>query len=759
MNIFRLFTLLIIPFFAICLKAQDKVSVQLDWLHQFQFAGYYIAKEKGFYEEKKLDVTIKEFTFETDLLKDVLTQESEYAVGKSSLIIDKLEGKDVVLLSAIYQNSPMVLISLKKSNIFKAKDLKNKKVMLTPDARSAASINSMIISQGLQLTDINFQAHSFKLEDLINGTTDAMGCYLSNEPYILKQKGIEYTIHNPSDYGFDFYGGLLFTSQKELKDNPLRVKKFREATLKGWAYAFENIEETAKLIFDKYNTQNKTLESLIYEGEVLKELSGFEKGLLGKIDLERIEEIKRLYLLLSLSNETFKTDISNLVYDPTLINLTKEEKNYLKNNRIILTSDSNYPPFTFKNENNKLDGIEIEYWKLINKKLNNTNSSISEMNNNKTAIENILRNKNIVKYSFSKHDSNEDMSKTIVISEIPIGLVTLNNKPYISDISSLENKRVAIPKYSSLYKIIKAKYPNLELVPTKNLNESLELLSNNRVYGAIGKLPALSYTINKKPYTSMKISATFNEKHNLQLTVNKENQTLLSILNKAILTITQKEINDINSRYYSVIYQSSTDYSWIYKIVLPLLIVLVIIGISNRKLNKEIQKRKVIEDKLNEVANIDSLTNCFNRRKIESLFNRELNRVKRYDRNLSIIFFDVDNFKQINDKLGHAIGDEVLIKLSLIVKNNIRETDFFGRWGGEEFIIILPETTKEQAANVAYLLKDKLNTTDFNIQRDVSCSFGVSQFEETDNADSLLTRVDHAMYYVKRNGKNDVKVA
>ncbi len=92
----------------------EKVSLQLDWLHQFQFAGYYIAKEKGFYQDEELDVTIKEFDFNINLINDVLKQKSEYAVGKSSLIIDKLEGKDIVLLSAIYQSSPMVLLSLKK---------------------------------------------------------------------------------------------------------------------------------------------------------------------------------------------------------------------------------------------------------------------------------------------------------------------------------------------------------------------------------------------------------------------------------------------------------------------------------------------------------------------------------------------------------------------------------------------------------------------------------------------------------------------
>eukprot|EP01029_Cantina_marsupialis_P008881 TRINITY_DN208160_c0_g1_i1.p1 TRINITY_DN208160_c0_g1~~TRINITY_DN208160_c0_g1_i1.p1 ORF type:complete len:199 (-),score=15.32 TRINITY_DN208160_c0_g1_i1:46-642(-) len=169
-------------------KELEKVSIELDWLHQFQFAGYYIAKEKGYYENEGIDVDIKEYTFNTDVVKNVLNKRSTYGIGKSSLIIDRLDNKKVVLLNAIYQSSPMVLLTLKESNISSPSELINKKVMLTPDARSAASINSMIISQGLKLSDIKFQKHSFNLDDLINKKTDAMGCYLSKRRKKHKKK-------------------------------------------------------------------------------------------------------------------------------------------------------------------------------------------------------------------------------------------------------------------------------------------------------------------------------------------------------------------------------------------------------------------------------------------------------------------------------------------------------------------------------------------------------------------------------------------
>ena len=261
--------------FVISLKAQqnDKVTLYLDWLHQFQFAGYYVAKEKGYYNNFGLDVNIKEFSSNSNIVKDIMTQEASYGVGKSSLIIDKFNGNDLVLLSSIYQASPLVLISLKDSNIKNPRDLKNKRIMITDDAITSASINSMIISQGINLDEIIVQKHSFNINDLKNKKTDAMACFLSNEPFLLEKQNIQYNILNPNDYSFDFYEGILYTSQKELLNNPSRVQNFNKASLKGWEYAFNNIEETAKLIYEKYNTQNKSLDSLIYEGNILKKLS------------------------------------------------------------------------------------------------------------------------------------------------------------------------------------------------------------------------------------------------------------------------------------------------------------------------------------------------------------------------------------------------------------------------------------------------------------------------------------------------------
>lgn len=175
------------------LFSADKVSVQLLWLDQFQFAGYYMAKEKGFYKNANLDVDIKKYSSrfgstKHSIVNDVLDGKSTYGIGRSNLIVEKSEGKDIVALAAIYQSSPLILLALESSNIGSLKDLKEKRIMLTNSTIGTTSLRAMLVSQGLDLDSSKILKHTFNLDDLIDGKTDLMGSYVSNEPFRLDQK-------------------------------------------------------------------------------------------------------------------------------------------------------------------------------------------------------------------------------------------------------------------------------------------------------------------------------------------------------------------------------------------------------------------------------------------------------------------------------------------------------------------------------------------------------------------------------------------
>ena len=157
-------------------------------------------------------------------------------------------------------------------------------------------------------------------------------------------------------------------------------------------------------------------------------------------------------------------------------------------------------------------------------------------------------------------------------------------------------------------------------------------------------------------------------------------------------------------------------------------------------------------------AQTDALTNTFNRHKIKIDVQYHIEQYRRYGVSFSIIMFDIDHFKSINDKFGHMVGDDVLKDITDLISNNIRKTDTFGRYGGEEFIILCPNTTEKGAIALAEKLRAILSDTSLQVVGKVTASFGVASFSENDSIDSLYQRADDGIYQAKNNGRNSVCV-
>jgi diguanylate cyclase (GGDEF)-like protein/PAS domain S-box-containing protein len=172
---------------------------------------------------------------------------------------------------------------------------------------------------------------------------------------------------------------------------------------------------------------------------------------------------------------------------------------------------------------------------------------------------------------------------------------------------------------------------------------------------------------------------------------------------------------------------------------------------------KNIQGIKKMQKKLEELATTDRLTGAYNRLKLEEFLEEETRRAQRYSEiSFSIILFDIDKFKDLNDNYGHDIGDIVLKDVVRESIKCIRDTDMFGRWGGEEFIVALPHTDIERATVVAQKLRAKIEERVEVESRKVTASFGVSQYIDGDNVDTLIKRADTRLYEAKNSGRNRV---
>jgi diguanylate cyclase (GGDEF)-like protein/PAS domain S-box-containing protein len=662
-------TLLILLFFVTFAQSQERtVTLVLPWKHQFQFAGYYVAKEMGFYKEAGLNVHIKEYDLKRDNTKAVSTQEVDFGIGHSSLILDKLNKyPNIVLLTAIHQSSPLILLSRKRADITSLKDIAGKKIMMNRDQTYTASINAMLSSENLKANSYKVIDTSFNPIDLINGNADLMMSYSSNEPYTMIEKGIEYTIFDPKDYDFNLYSDILFTSSQMIKNNPDTVEAFYQASMKGWKYAYSHIDESIEIILQHYNTQSRSKKALQFEAKILKELAYKETIPFGNITDVKIKEIINIYRILGLITKNYKIDYSTFIYkslNPLKFKDTKE------------VDDFNF---------NFLYSIYFKIFVLIVFVILFTGLYF------KQKMDKVLAQK-----TAQLKKQNEIFNQNICSCRTDAkGVITDVSKAFCLGSGYTENE------------LLGNKHNILKCEETPNsLYQDLWLTISS---GHIWKGEFKNIKKDDSPYwISALISPVFDKNNNI-------------IAYDAIATdVTLKKVLEE----------------------------------FNKKLEKEVKERTI---ELENLAITDKLTNIYNRLRLDQELLYNYKNYLRYDNIYSIILIDIDLFKKVNDTYGHQVGDEVLKRVASIMKEQVRDTDILGRWGGEEFMIISPNTDINGAYTLSENTRLKIEKTLFDSVGKITISVGIAQIDSNLDDNSVITRADNALYRAKNKGRNRVE--
>jgi len=245
----------------------QEITVKLKWLHQAQFAGLYIANEKGYYADENLNVTIEETDFTNEPVDVIAEGNAEFGVDDAARILVKMgEEAPLKTIGVIFKTSPLGYVSLKDSNITEPIDFVGKNIGLTPDAHSMHS--AIVKKLGLDLGAMTIINATYDYTPLITGEYDVFTVYVTDETYhIVEEEGYELNVILPSDYGVSFYADSIFTSDEIIENDPELVEKFLRATLKGWQYALENKEEALDAT-EKYETgryANREYEEYIYD--------------------------------------------------------------------------------------------------------------------------------------------------------------------------------------------------------------------------------------------------------------------------------------------------------------------------------------------------------------------------------------------------------------------------------------------------------------------------------------------------------------
>ncbi len=323
---------------------------------------------------------------------------------------------------------------------------------------------------------------------------------------------------------------------------------------------------------------------------------------------------------------------------------------------------------------------------------------------------------------------------------------------FIDDPASLTGESIVFPRGTSMEERVRSEYPNLTILTTGSEGEALDMVEDRKADMTMRSLIVAAYAIRKEGLFNLKIAGRLpNFANNLRVGVVKSEPVLRDVLNAGIQTITPQERGQIVNRRVAINVQTGTDKALALKVSIVFAVVLGLGFIWNYKLKK-------YNAELTRLSQTDLLTDLPNRRRLMTAFEAELERARRYGRPFSVIMLDIDHFKAVNDALGHLAGDRFLIGFARLVRDSIRHTDMAGRWGGEEFLVLCPETGRDQAAHLAGRVLAAVAAHDFGTGRAHTVSAGVSAFESEDTGDALLSRADDALYKSKQTGRNRVSV-
>lgn len=331
-------------------------------------------------------------------------------------------------------------------------------------------------------------------------------------------------------------------------------------------------------------------------------------------------------------------------------------------------------------------------------------------------------------------------------------LVTREEHPFIVDLASQSGQSMALPKGTSIEERVRQDFPSLKLIITNTEAEALSMVSDRKADMTMRSLIVAAHTIKHEGWFNLKIAGQVPGYGNqLRIGVQGGDVRLRDILDKGVASITPVERNQIVDRHIAIQVTTGVDYTLLKMAgsVFGVILLTSLFWIHKlRQLNAQLKIR----------SQTDALTGLLNRTCLESVFKQEMERAKRFDRPLSAIILDIDFFKKINDELGHLMGDKILKEIAQIIRAQTRSTDMLCRWGGEEFLVICPETPSEQAVLLAQRILQQVRTYRFASQRPHTVSAGVSTWVAGELADQLFQRADEALYQAKHSGRDQVRM-
>jgi len=620
--VFILFLLSVTLFAHAAEKELEKVSLQLHWKYQFEFAGFIAAKEKGFYKDAGLDVELREYTYGLDIENEVLSGRANYGIYNSLTLIDYLKGKELVLLASYFKRAALVLITT--PDIHSPKDLIGKKVMASTKEDFKLNFGEYFKGYGVSVDDIILVPHTYKVDKFVNGEVSAMTAFISNQPYILDRMGVKYNLLDPSDDNLFIMQLELFTSQKELVKHTKRTQAFIDASKRGWEYALTHKKELARIIHDKYSSD-------ISVSDLEKEADGIQRLILpytyeiGSIDKNFLKKQKELF---EKEYGLFGRELDEYIYQPaylTNLNLTEEEKEYIQQHENIKVC-TNYDLFPIDGyKNGHMTGVMASVYQII--------SEMTDLNfvgipaRSEKELHKNLKKKRCQMLSIVATESRNfsTLNKTKPFSSTSFALLSKLENSFVDDPQKLRGK-ILLTQKESLRDYLKHLYPYLNIKVQNDKNKMVRDILYGKAYAIVALDEQADYIIDQYGYGKLKINGFLAKNHPIHASIGiqKDEPVLQSIIEKALEKIPQQKIENIINSWRINRYESTLDYSLAFKVLFVMLVIFFIMMYYQRKLknfNKELEKQ--VNEKTKELREVNESLEATVKEKVAELIQKD----------------------------------------------------------------------------------------------------------------------------------------
>ena len=437
------------------------------------------------------------------------------------------------------------------------------------------------------------------------------------------------------------------------------------------------------------------------------------------------------------------------------VTLTPVEQRFLDQLPVIkMCGDPDWMPYDGVDADGEHTGIMADFHKLWSKKINKPIELVST-ETWQQSLEYIQQGRcDILTSAQETPERQAFLNVTEPFIYYPFAIATQPDAAFVLNLKQLEQREIVMVEGYAGVEMLTQAYPELNLQTVASAREGLKRVEQGRAFAYIDTVPSINYQMFQHGISHLKISGVLEQQYAMSVGVRKDMPELLSVYQKAINDTSETERQRVLNNWLSINYHSQVDYSLLWQILAGVFVIVAFLVYRDRTLSAYNRRLQQLNAKLEEMSYSDQMTGVANRHRLHAKFRAEIARAKRIGKGFAVVMLDLDHFKVINDQHGHDIGDAVICEFAERLAETVREYDLVGRWGGEEFLIICPETDSHAAEVLGEALRTRIAGQDFPIVGQLTVSVGVTEYQPNEPLDNCIKRADQALYAAKGAGRN-----